>query len=334
MLVKHIRVLYDIDPRSWEHPADKATLSALRTLKGLDDLVANLVSVTTERSLKLMQLASSVKVTERQFPRVNALMEEVRETFDWPYKPTVFVTQSPFFNAGVLGVKEPFIVLNSSLLKTFEEIEVKAVLAHEFGHIMSGHALYKTLIWLITNLSLRFLPMASLVTMPIMAALAEWNRKSELSADRVEVLAIQEDGPSLNALMRMAGGEDLSQVNLSDFFAQAEEYANQKTVLDSVHKLLNQVWLSHPFPVERIQELKAWTASGAFAAILEGNYIKRGLSGDTPEADIKDGFDYYKRSLDESDDPLAKLANGIGKGIEKAVGDIGDRLKDIFGSGS
>jgi len=330
MLVPRIRKLYDIDPRSWEHPADKAALSALRRLKGLDELVATLVSVTTERSLKLMQLASSVKVTERQFPRIHQLMNEVVDTFDWPYRPEVFVTQSPFFNAGVLGVKEPFIVVNSSLLRSFDEVEVKAILAHELGHIMSGHSLYKTLIWMLTNISLNLLPMAQILVMPILAALSEWNRKSELTADRAEILAVQDEEPSLNALMRMAGGEDLSQVNLNDFFLQAQEYDAQKTLLDSIHKLLNQMWLSHPYPVERIQELKSLSASGACRAILDGNYLKRGFSAETPDEDIKAGFDFYKHNLEESEDPLTKLASSVGQSIEKAAGDIGDALKDLL----
>jgi Zn-dependent protease with chaperone function len=333
MLVPRVRKLYDIDPRSWEHPADRAALGALRQLKGLDELVSSLVSISTERSLRLMQLASSVKVSERQFPRVNTLMGEVVDTFDWPYRPTVFVTQSPFFNAGVLGVKEPFIVLNSSLLRSFDESELKALLAHELAHIMSGHALYKTLIWMLTNISLRMLPIAQLLVMPIVAALAEWNRKSELSADRAELLAVQDEKPSLNVLMRMAGGEDLSQVNLNDFFEQAQEYDSQKTLLDSIHKLLNQLWLSHPYPVERIQELRTWSAGGSYRSILDGNYLKRGLSQAKPEEEIKAGFDFYKRELEESDDPLARLATGLGQGIEKAVGDLGDTLKDIFGRG-
>ena len=330
MLAPRIHKLYGIDPRSWEHPADRAALSTLRQLKGLDELVSSLVSVTTERSLKLIQLASSVKVTERQFPRIYQLTSEVVDVFDWPYRPDVFVTQSPFFNAGVLGVKEPFIVLNSSLLRTFDDEEVKAVLAHELGHIMSGHALYKTLIWMLTNISLNLLPMGQLLLTPILAALAEWNRKSELTADRAEILAVQDEQPSLNALMRMAGGEDLSQVNLNDFFLQAQEYDAQKTLLDSIHKLLNQMWLSHPYPVERIQELRTWSASGAYRTILDGNYLKRGFSEETPEEDRKAGFDFYKRELSESEDPLAKLASDLGQGIERAAEDLGETLKDLF----
>ena len=334
MIVRHLKKLHGIDPRSWEHPADRGALGALRRLKGLDQLVAALVSATTERSLRLMQLASSVKVTERQFPRVNAAVEEVTDTFDWPARPAVFVTQSPFFNAGVLGVKDPFIVLNSSLLRNFGDDELKAMVAHEMGHIMSGHALYKTLIWLLANVSSQLLPMGNVILLPIMAALSEWNRKSELSADRAEVLALQDPRPSLNVLMRMAGGEDLSQVNLNEFFLQAREYDEQQSLLDSVHKILNQLWMSHPYPVERIKELQSWSSSGAFQAILDGNYLRRGISPETPDEDWKAGFEFYRKSVDEAEDPISRTLSGIGKGLEQAAGELGERLKDLFGDGS
>jgi hypothetical protein len=168
------------------------------------------------------------------------------------------------------------------------------------------------------------------VLLPIFAALYEWDRKSELTADRAEVLALQDDVPSLNALMRMAGGEDLSEVDINEFFIQAQEFDQQKSLLDSVHKLLNQVWRSHPFPVERIQELRTWSASGAFRAILDGNYLKRGLSEETLKEDIKAGFEFYKRDMEESEDPLTRLASNLGKGIERATGNLEDAFKELF----
>jgi Zn-dependent protease with chaperone function len=330
MLVKRIKKLYSIDPRSWEHPADTAALSAVKRLKGLDELVKGLVSATTERSLRLMVLASSVKVSRNQYARVNNVIENVVDTFDWDYSPTVFITQSPFLNAGVLGVKEPFIIVNSSVVKNFDDLELTAIVAHEMGHIMSGHALYKTLIWMLTNVSMGFIPGGQLVANLVMAALAEWNRKSELTSDRAELLATQDETPSYNILMRMAGGEDLSQVNLNEFFAQAQEYEEQKSLLDSIHKILNQVWLSHPYPVMRLQELKSWASSGYYQAILDGNYLKRGLVKEDADQDMKAGFEFYKESVRNADDPISRFVSSVGDEIEKAAGDIGDKLKELL----
>jgi Zn-dependent protease with chaperone function len=337
MLVKRIKKLSRIDPRSWEHPADKAALSALKQLKGIDELIKLLVSVTTERSLKLMALSSSVKVSQTQYAQLYRMLDTIVDTFDWDYRPDLFVTRSPFWNAGVMGVKEPFIIINSSVVKHFDEKELTAMIAHEMGHIMSGHALYKTLVWLLTKISLNVIPMASLLVAPIIAALYEWDRKSELSADRAELLALQEAEPSYRILMKMAGAEDLSEVNLNDFFAQAQEYENQKSLLDGIHKILNQLWASHPFPVIRLRELRAWEVSGYYQTILDGNYLRRDLYQGNTQDDMKAGYEYYKDSWKGKDDTLSRIAfdvseelGKVAEGIGKAAEGIGGTIKDIL----
>jgi Zn-dependent protease with chaperone function len=330
MLMKRVKKLYAIDPRSWEHPADKAALSAVKQLKGVDEIVKMLVSATTDRSLKLEVLASNVKVTANQYSKIYTIMNNIVDTFDWEYRPNVFICQNPVFNAGALGVEEPFITINSSLVKSLDEQEMTAVLAHEMGHIMSGHSLYKTLIWLLSNISLSFIPMGELVKSAVWASLMEWNRKSELTSDRAELLAVQDETPSYNLLMKMAGAEDLSQVNLNEFFAQAMEYDAQKTVLDSVQKIFSQLKLTHPYPVVRLKELKTWASSGVYQTILDGNYLKRGYGKPDAGEDIRKGYEFYRESVRKSDDPIVKTINTIGEGIEKAAGSLEDKIREIF----
>jgi Zn-dependent protease with chaperone function len=277
-----------------------------------------------------MALSSSVKVTKNQYPRLHTMLNNVVDTFDWNYTPDIFVTQSPFWNAGVIGVKEPFIMINSSMLKYLEEPEITVIIAHEMGHIMSGHSLYKTLLWLLTKVSLNAIPMAGIFVTPILAALYEWDRKSELTADRAGLLAVQDDASSYHVLMKMAGVDDLTQVNLNEFFNQAQEYENQKTLLDGIHKLLNQLWASHPFPVVRLQDLKSWELSGYYQSILNGNYLKRGLHRENVKDDVKGGYEYYKGTMRNNDDSLSNLANNIGDGIGKAAEGIYKTVKNIF----
>jgi Zn-dependent protease with chaperone function len=330
MISKRIKKLYDVDPSSWDHPADKAALSALKQLRGIDELVKLLISVTTERSLRLMALSSSIKVSPNQYPKLHGILNNVVEIFDWNYTPDMFVAQSPFLNAGAIGVKEPFITINSSMLKNLEEAELTAVIGHEMGHIMSGHTLYKTLLWLLTNVSLNMIPMAGFLITPILIALHEWDRKSELTADRAGLLAVQDTTSSYNVLMKLSGADDLTQVNLNEFFNQAQEYENQKSLLDGIHKILNQLWASHPFPVIRLQELKSWELSGYYQNILNGNYLKRGLYQEKVNENIKGGYEYYKETVKSSDDTLSNIVNNVGEGIGKAAEEINKTIKNIF----
>jgi Zn-dependent protease with chaperone function len=322
--------LSGISPTSWEHPADRAALGVLRRTVGLDELVKMLVGGTTERAIRLLHVSGSVKVTDNQFPRVKRILSRVIDILDWPAEPAVFVTNNPFFNAGVYGVREPFIVLNSALLRAVDDDELYCVIAHEVGHIMSGHVLYKTLLWMLLKFSLSALPIAGALAKPLVMALTEWDRKSELTADRAALLALQSEQENYNVLMKTAGGEDLSQMNLNDFFLQAWEYDNQKSLLDGISKLLNTVGESHPFPVIRLQELRSWAASGQYKAILDGAYVKRGAESTGPVEDVKAGFDYYRSSLEQNNDPLVKAVRNVGDSLGKAAEGLRDSLRDKF----
>jgi Zn-dependent protease with chaperone function len=332
MLVKKIKRLVDIDPKSWEHPADKAALSVLKQMNGFDDLVKLFLSVTFERSLKLMSLSSNVKVSSTQFPVLNRVINDVVDIFDWDYKPNVFMTQSPFWNAGAFGVKEPFIILNSAMVSSCDENEITVVMAHEMGHIMSGHVLYKTLLWLLTNVSFSLLPIPRILVLPILAALYEWDRKSELTADRAGLLAGQSPELSYNILMKMSGAYDLTQVDINDFFLQAQEYENQKSFLDGVHKILNQLWKSHPFPVVRLQELRTWEASGYYQSILDGNYLRKGTYKSDTKEEVKAGFNSYMDDLKQNDTSLSNIAKDFVDDLGKAAGEAGKAAGKIGGS--
>src|SRR5438132_13431972 len=93
---------------------------------------------------------------------------------DWPERPELFVSQTPFANAGACGMDKPLIVINSGTLKLLDDDERRNVLGHELGHVMSGHALYHTIFVLILNVSLGALPvragMASLRIRPALLA--------------------------------------------------------------------------------------------------------------------------------------------------------------------
>src|SRR5216110_2254195 len=130
------RILTQIAPVTWEHPADRAALQSLRSVPGFDEVVKKIYGFIGERA---------VRVGPTQFPRLNQLYTEVLTSMDWPERPELFVSQTPFANAGAFGMEKPFIVINSGTLKLLDDDELRNVLGHELGHVMSGHALYHTM---------------------------------------------------------------------------------------------------------------------------------------------------------------------------------------------
>src|SRR5512135_1479246 len=144
---------------SWEHPADRAALQSLRAVPGFDDVVRKIVSILGgERGIRLLFQGNSVRTAPNQFPKAHGLMVEVATTFDWPKVPELYVSQTPVFNAGAYGVDDPFIVVHSAALELLDDDELRVLLAHEMGHVVSGHALYRTIAEILLNVSLGALP--------------------------------------------------------------------------------------------------------------------------------------------------------------------------------
>jgi len=290
------KILTQIAPVTWEHPADRAALQALRSVPGFDEVVKKIVGFFGERGFRLLFQANAVRVGPTQFPRLNALYTDVLTSMDWQVRPELFVSQTPFVNAGAYGMDRPFIVINSGAINLLDDDEMRTLLGHELGHVMSGHALYHTILILIVFVGLNFLPfLTSLVLAPIRYALLEWARKSELSSDRAGLLAAQDPRASMRMFLKMAGGGDMKEMDLDAFLQQAKEYEETGGAIDRIFKILNTLEQSHPFNTLRAAELERWIASGAYEKVLGGEYTRRGPEAEQRpiDKDIDDARDHY-----------------------------------------
>jgi Zn-dependent protease with chaperone function len=321
------RTFPEISAISWEHPADRAALQALRAVPGVDEVIRKILALLGgERGIRLLFQGNAVRVGPAQFPRLWHLHTEVCTTFDWPDVPELYVSQTPFFNAGAYGVDAPFIVIHSAALELLDDDELRVLLAHELGHVMSGHALYRTIAAVLAIISLGALPMlASLVVLPVRLAFLEWSRKSELSADRAGLLGAQDIVVAQRLDMKMAGGGRgngfAGQMNVDAFMQQAHEYAASGEGLDVVYKVLSTLALTHPMHTVRAAELQRWVASGEYDRILRDEYHRRGPA--TADRPLKEDFaaagTYY-----------AGEAREIATQVAEAARRAAERARDAF----
>jgi Zn-dependent protease with chaperone function len=331
-----IKYLTDISPKAWEHPADRAALLALKQIPFIDEVIKKLLGTTFERSVRLLFLASAVRVTKKQFARIFNIYLETCARLDVKEVPELYITQNPKWNAMAIGVDKPIIVFHSAFLKDLSDHELMAVLGHELSHCLSGHVLYKTLLWLLLSIPLQFLDLFgfNVAVKLILIALLEWDRKSELSADRAGLLACQDPAACYTLEMKIAGGPDVANMDINEFFLQAEEYDKGGDILDSLYKVLNAMYMSHPFPVMRLAELRTWVAKGEYTKILDGHYPRRGQEGEEDVFEkVKQAGDQYKEDLEHSKDPLASTINEILKNAEPMAKQVKDFFDNLLGSG-
>ena len=177
--------------------------------------------------------------------------------------------------------------------------------------------LYRTLLLLLMKLTVFRFPLAGIAVLPLLLALLEWYRKSELSCDRAALLGMQDPEIVMSSLMKLAGGTRGEQLNLEAFIAQSDEYREGGDLLDSVYKVLNAIGATHPFAVVRVAELRDWIDTGTYERIMAGDYQRRDEADMRPyRQDVEEAMRGYTDSaheiFDEEDAAEDRLKSKVG----------------------
>lgn len=313
------RILTDISSRTWEHPADKVALAALRRLPVFDFVLKKLFGIFGEKPVRLAFQANAVKVGPRQFPTLYGLYKDVLETLGAPEEYDIFVSQTPVVNAGAYGMDKPFIIMNSGTMALLNDEQLQFILGHEVGHILSGHVLYRTMMEILGQLALVNFPIVGLAARAVYVALQEWYRKAELSCDRAGLLAVQDPEVALSSMLRMAGGGPIEETSLAEFIQQAEDYRDSDDVVDVVFKILNLLGQTHPFWVIRVAEIRTWIEAGEYDRILRGEYDRS-----------EDPNPAYKRDLAEAAQAYSDGAKGVLDEVSLAARKMSDSILGGF----
>ena len=268
----------DLSKHEYIHPLDSKALAALRAIPGIDSALKKLLAVTGESAIRVMFMASAVKVTPTQCPDLHAKLQIACTTLGVDM-PDLFVQQNPLVNAFTGGVDKPVIVLHSALIERLNDEETLAVIAHEVGHIHAEHVLYLTaarLMEALANLSVaRLVPGSEIIKFIISAgigsALLAWSRRAELSCDRAALLVTQDPHVIGRTMMKLAGGTFASKIDYEQFLDQAREFQDNydQKKLDKFWADIINAGLSHPFPIWRVSEILKWVEDGQYADLMK-----------------------------------------------------------------
>jgi Zn-dependent protease with chaperone function len=305
-----------ISPRAYEHPADRGAMASLRSVPGVGEVLRALNSLFNERAERLMAVASHVRVGPSQYPVLDRLRNESAEILDLKSVPRLYVARDPRAIAQTRGIDEPFIVLSTGLVEALDTEALRFVIGHEMGHVLSGHAVLLTLLDRLLRLqrSIAWVPLGVIGLRAVIAALHEWQRKSELSCDRAGLLVSQDPKAALRTHLYLAGATDPTQIDIPSFLEQAREYEEIDDIRDSVIKLLAVESQPHPFAVVRAAQLQRWAASEEYRTILTGDYRRRDGEGERSplSEDFQSAAKSYRDAWTNSTDPLVKVVSDVG----------------------
>lgn len=260
----------------YAHPLDTEALKQLNAVPGLPSIVRKANDVGLDRIARLESLANWIRITEKQFGELYSLFAEAKAILDIRFPVDLYIAQSPWPNASTRGVEYPHVMLTTALVKSLTDEELIFIIGHELGHVKSEHVLYRQIgsyfpkiAGLIGSASLGI---GSLLVTGVTAALYEWIRKSELTADRAGLLVCQNPAVAQRALCRLAGIPDSAAAafDMNELQAQVDEF--NRLAADTSGKALQflaQMWNEHPWIAIRLSELKKWDESGGYRVLLE-----------------------------------------------------------------
>ena len=103
-----------------------------------------LIDLGYERALRQSYLGSAVRLGEDQLPDVWRTHNRAYATLDIAEVPDLYLTQFPIANAMTIGSQRPIVVVLSETVRLLDTEQLRAVFAHEAGHVLSDHVLYTT----------------------------------------------------------------------------------------------------------------------------------------------------------------------------------------------
>jgi Zn-dependent protease with chaperone function len=266
-----------LDKHDYIHPSDSRALAALKTIPGIDTALKKLIEVTGESAIRVIFMASAVKVTPKQCPDLYAKLQIACTTLGVD-APDLYIQQNPIVNAFTGGVEKPVIVLHSSLIERLTDEEVLAVVAHEVGHIHAEHVLYLTaarLLEALANVALIVSPLAAIakeiLSATMRGALLAWVRRAELSCDRAALLVTQDPHVIGRTMMKLCGGTFASKIDYEQFLEQARDFEKNydENALDRFWADIVTSGMTHPFPVWRVSEVLKWVETGQYKQLME-----------------------------------------------------------------
>ncbi|BAY96151.1 peptidase M48 Ste24p [Tolypothrix tenuis PCC 7101] len=310
-----------ISSEAFRHPLDRQAEQALRNLPGFDLIARKFVEFIYERPQLVYLMGNTIQVGPRQYSTIYQMFRECVRDLDIYPEPALFVLQNPQANSYALGQENPYIVINTGILDLLDEVEIRAVLAHELGHIKCGHTiLIQMAMWAMSAASalgeLTF-GIGNFVTQALIYAFFEWRRKAELSADRAALLLMDDLNPVMSSMMKISGGsiKYAHECSLQEFINQSENYkALDSDGLNQVYKFLlyngaQGMMLTHPFAVERVHYLREWAVSEEYQQIRQGNYQRSPASGAVNVTSESSGYDAenLRRQIEELQQEINRI---------------------------
>jgi Zn-dependent protease with chaperone function len=259
-----------IRPAEFIHPEDAAALRQLESIPGFPAIAKKVLELGYERLRYGLNMASTIRLSSTQLPEIYKHLPPICERLGIQ-EPEFYLEMNPNPNAYTSGDTRIFIVVTSGLVEMMNDDELDAVLAHECGHILCRHVVYKMVADYL-KIGLDALGLLGSLAKPIEFALLYWSRKAELSCDRCASIVTSPDIVA-SSMARLAGGPKsiTKDINLEEWALQADKYDEIKNdgLWNKTLQLAVTIGMTHPFSAVRVREILKWGRSSQYQNLMQ-----------------------------------------------------------------
>lgn len=255
--------LTNLRMEDFAHPDDLAAIKTLTKVKAFDKAMSYIEDKSNQLFIRMNTLGNCVRITEEQDPRVFRILREVCQILDYDKVPELYCTRSYNLDIEPSGVDQPVLVVPDFVLNSYDD----SLLYFNFGRavtrLKSGYLKF----YIAANMLISMTNSIEFVSDGVKMTLANWMRKSELTADRGGLLACQNIRTAMSFLLNKAGMpiQEAKQVNIIDYIAVCRTDLNLVKMGKGLQTLTNCTGWAN----DRIAELFLWHAQGHYDDLLE-----------------------------------------------------------------
>lgn len=267
--------LRELSLSDYKHPLESES-ARLSKLPVVSTAIAKAVDLV-KRADEIVILADGIVVNNQSQPSLYSSYREVLDVLGYPSLIPLYM-HGTGFELHLLGADQPAITVPSMVTTFFDLPEVSFLLGRQIGHVMAGHARFRACArYAIGTTDAISSATLNLLKLPLdlflNAKFYGWMRASELTADRIGLLACQNTEAALRALMKLSGYpmRYASQINTAALIEQADHYLEKvaNSNIDAQLAWLQNLGRDNNYVVVRAAELLKWIRSGDFNSILE-----------------------------------------------------------------
>ena len=216
----------EIDPKLFQHPADKAAADSIRKLPAFQKALEFISKNSVEKEMGIIYRSSLAQLTPMTAPKIFKMLEEAAEMFDVPVIPDVFLVRSYPMMVTLLGIEKPMIMISSQYLENISEHVLWGMIASEMAGIKNGFCEVKFVEWLCTT-ARGILPNA--IVEPLNLMFSTWHKYTEYSFDRAALIATGDFNVTMQMILAgEAPREVLEKMNFADpncdYMKQSREF--------------------------------------------------------------------------------------------------------------